>query len=100
MCTIPDIDAALRELRRVLQAGRAGCTSSSTGWRRMPASRSGSTGFEPVQKRVFGGCHLTRPVAGMLARRRASRSAELDEYYEDGSPKIFGANSRGIAVSP
>ena len=55
--------------------------------------------LEPVQKRVFGGCHLTRPIVDLLTSAGFT-IAEVDIYYEDGSPKSLGANSLGSAVSP
>ena len=48
---------------------------------------------------MFGGCHLTRPVAPLLTGAGFTIT-ELDVYYEDGSPKFLGANSRGVATSP
>ena len=55
--------------------------------------------LEPIQKRVFGGCHLTRRPADLLTGAGFEITA-LDSYYEDGSPKFLGANSLGTAVSP
>ena len=45
--------------------------------------------FEPVQKRLFGGCHLTRPIVE-LVRGAGFEVTEVDHYYEKGTPKIFG----------
>ena len=55
--------------------------------------------LEPVQKRVFGGCHLTRPTVELL-RGAGFEITEVDSYYEKGAPKFFGANSLGVARSP
>jgi hypothetical protein len=55
--------------------------------------------FEPVQKRLFGGCHLTRQIADLLTDAGFT-IVEADVFYEHGAPKIFGADTLGVAVSP
>ena len=54
--------------------------------------------LEPVQKRLFGGCHLTRRVPDMLTAA-GFEIVELDQFYEDSAPKVVGAESLGVAVS-
>jgi hypothetical protein len=54
--------------------------------------------LEPIQKRLFGGCHLTRPIAEMLSSAGFT-IREIDAFYEEGTPKLLGANSLGTAVS-
>jgi ubiquinone/menaquinone biosynthesis C-methylase UbiE len=98
MCTIPDIDAALLELRRVLKPGgrlhfiEHGLAPDE------PVQRWQHR-IEPVQKRVFGGCHLTRPIVPLL-KNAGFTVDDLDEFYEDGAPKFLAADSLGVAVSP
>ncbi len=66
LCTIPDIGAALAELRRVLVPGGAfhflehGLAPDATvaRWQRR---------LEPMQKRAFGGCHLSRDMPALVA---------------------------------
>jgi ubiquinone/menaquinone biosynthesis C-methylase UbiE len=97
LCTIPDAPAALRELRRVL---RPGATLHFVEHGLAPDAKvqKWQHRLEPTQKRLFGGCHLTRPIVPML-KDAGFTISELDEFYEDGAPKVFGADSLGVAVS-
>jgi SAM-dependent methyltransferase len=100
LCTIPDAGAALREVRRVLKPGgilhfveHGLAPAGDEGIRRWQHR------LEPLQIRLFGGCHLTRQIPGML-RDAGFALAELDVFYEKGAPKVMGADSLGTAVSP
>ena len=55
--------------------------------------------LDPLQKRVFGGCHLSRPVVDLLTTAGFTITA-LDVFYEEGTPKVLGADSLGAALSP
>jgi SAM-dependent methyltransferase len=98
LCTIPDAAAALSEVRRVLKPGGS-MHFLEHGLAPDENVRRWQRRLEPLQKRLAGGCHLTRPIAELLTAAGLTITA-LDVFYEADAPKVTGADSLGVAVAP
>jgi len=98
LCTIPDVETALREVRRVLVPGGS-LHFLEHGLAPDERVQRWQHCLEPLQKRFVGGCHLTRRIVDLL-EGAGFVITELDEFYEERAPKIVGADSLGVAVSP
>lgn len=95
LCTIPDVSSALREVRRVL-APNGRFHFVEHGRADDPAVERWQRRLNGVQQRLFGGCHLTRPIAA-LVEQAGFEIEQLDTGYLKGAPKFGGFLYRGVA---
>ncbi|MGW2663392.1 class I SAM-dependent methyltransferase [Nocardia tengchongensis] len=96
LCTIPDVGAALAEVRRVLVPGGT-FHFVEHGLAPDPGVRKWQHRLNPIQQTVAGGCHLNRDIPGLI-EAAGFEIRDIDRYYQRG-PKPFVAFSVGVAVA-
>jgi SAM-dependent methyltransferase len=96
LCTIPDPVVALHEVHRVMKPG-ATLHFLEHGISDNPKVVAWQHRLEPVQRRLNGGCHLTRDPAE-LAERAGLLVKMVEQGDLPGGPKPFTAGYFGEAV--
>ena len=96
LCTIPNLEAALEELRRVLKPG-GDLNFVEHGHAPDANVARWQQRIEPVNKKLAGGCHLTRQIDESI-ENAGFRIEHMDTYYIKGEPKPFGYTFEGRAV--
>lgn len=94
LCTIPDVAAALAEMRRVLRLGGT-FHFVEHGLSPDPKIARWQQRLNPVQKKLFGGCHLNRSIAELVAAA-GLELGPVARYYAPG-PKTFSYFYAGTA---
>jgi ubiquinone/menaquinone biosynthesis C-methylase UbiE len=95
LCTIPDPMVALAEIIRVLRPGGA-FHFVEHGRSPDPKVARMQDRLNPLQRRVFGGCNLNRPI-DQLVTASGLEITRLDTYYMKG-PQAVEHTFEGIAV--
>ncbi len=97
LCTIPDHDRALAELRRVIKPGGK-LHFVEHGAAPDPDIKKWQDRFTPIQQRIADGCNLNKPIAELIDR--AGFDIEWTEARYHGQPKIGTYFTAGVALNP
>jgi ubiquinone/menaquinone biosynthesis C-methylase UbiE len=105
MCTIPQIAAAMSEVHRVLRPGSS-FHFLEHGLSPDPGIARWQHRLTPLQRRLFAGCHLDRPIAD-LVRASGLVVEEVEQFYLPppvpvplSASKVVGSLYLGRAVKP
>ena len=95
LCTIPHPDRALAEARRVLkpEGKLVFCEHAQAPDENVARWQER---INPIWKRLFGGCHLNRDIAGLIESGGFIMD-EVDRMYLPNTPRIAAFNIWGCA---
>lgn len=96
LCTVTDNAQALREARRVLRPGGR-LLFCEHGLAPEPAVQRWQRRVDPLWARLFGGCHLARPIRATIERE--FRIEQWQGGFQKGTPRIAGWMESGTAVA-
>jgi ubiquinone/menaquinone biosynthesis C-methylase UbiE len=94
LCTIPDVERAVAEIRRVLRPNGT-LRFVEHGRSPDPAVARWQNRLTPLQRRLAGGCHLNRAIDELLSQSGLVLD-RVDNYYAKG-PKPFSYMYEGVA---
>lgn len=95
LCTIPDVDAALGEVRRLLRPGGR-FFFLEHGRSPDPGVRARQVQLSPLQQRIAGGCHLERDITALV--QDAGFTIERVAEFDIAGPKVMSHLFCGVAV--
>jgi len=95
LCSIPDVDAALAHMRRVLAPGGRMLFCEHAVAPDADVRRQ-QRWIEPVWKHLAGGCHLTRDTPALL-EHAGFRIEAMESYYLPKVPRFAGYHRVGAA---
>lgn len=95
LCSIDDVEQALREVRRVLKPGGK-FAFIEHGLSPDPDVEVWQHRLTPLQKRIADGCRLDRAIADLIQQSLTLETIET--FYSEGIPKTAGYFYQGIAT--
>lgn len=95
LCSIENVEQALKEIYRVLKPGGR-FFFIEHGLSNEPNAQVWQNRLTPLQKIIAGGCHLNRNIRQILENQFDTVS--LEEFYAEKTPKIIGYLYKGIAT--
>ena len=96
LCSIKNVDQALREIHRVLNPGGR-FFFIEHGLSDDPNVQRWQNRLNPLQKILGDGCHINRDMKAIIIKPDL-RIEKLEEFYMDNNPKCLGYTYQGIAV--
>jgi ubiquinone/menaquinone biosynthesis C-methylase UbiE len=96
LCTIPEVDTALAQMRRVLRPGGR-LLFSEHGAAPDPGVRRWQDRINPIWRRLAGGCNINREVPGAL-EEAGFAIEKLDTMYLPKTPRIAAFQYWGAAT--